>query len=346
MYAPIIIPTLNRYEHLVRCIESLKRNPLAKDTELYISLDYPPSEKYIEGYKKVKYYLENELENGFKNVYKYYQTKNLGPINNIYFLRKEIYKKYDCYIYTEDDNEFSTNFLEYMNKGLELYRNNDDVMAICGYRDSEPWDYGDGNAMKVSLFHAWGYATWKDKIDKCHEWICRRNFVDLLKNKNFIQNLYRTRYKSYFTLIEALLANPDDKSNVYINLNGDIEEIDYTIGLYMIVHNMYSILPKEPKVRNWGFDGSGVHCGKNDEIDPNKVIIDMQSGFEYALSSEAVENDNNNKLLKDESFKKNAKIYRRYEMVMHVMGIRVARKIYNLVYLIKSQYFKQNNGKD
>ena len=47
-YAPITITTLNRYEHFVRCIQSLENNGLAKETELFISVDFPPSDKYKE----------------------------------------------------------------------------------------------------------------------------------------------------------------------------------------------------------------------------------------------------------------------------------------------------------
>ncbi|MGN0156494.1 MAG: hypothetical protein ACI39N_04545, partial [Lachnospiraceae bacterium] len=94
IYAPIIITTLNRYEHLVRCVESLKKNPLAIETELYISLHYPPSEKYRDGYHKIKEWLE-QLEGGFKYIHKFYQTKNLGAAENARFLPKEVYQKYD-----------------------------------------------------------------------------------------------------------------------------------------------------------------------------------------------------------------------------------------------------------
>ena len=94
MKAPIIIPTLNRYEHLRRCIESLGKNTLANETEIYISLDYPPSDKYIEGYNKVYQYLKSNSIDGFKEVHIFFQEKNLGPTENAYFLRREVYKKY------------------------------------------------------------------------------------------------------------------------------------------------------------------------------------------------------------------------------------------------------------
>ena len=46
---PILIPTLDRYEHFKKCIESLAKNTHANKTELVIGLDYPPSEKYMDG---------------------------------------------------------------------------------------------------------------------------------------------------------------------------------------------------------------------------------------------------------------------------------------------------------
>lgn len=46
---PICIPTCNRYEHLKRCVESLSKCTLASETDLIISVDYPPSDKYVDG---------------------------------------------------------------------------------------------------------------------------------------------------------------------------------------------------------------------------------------------------------------------------------------------------------
>lgn len=53
IYAPVIIPTLNRIEHLKRCIESLEKNTGADKTEVFVSLDFPPSDKYLQGYECV-----------------------------------------------------------------------------------------------------------------------------------------------------------------------------------------------------------------------------------------------------------------------------------------------------
>lgn len=100
IYAPIIIATLNRYEHLKRCIESLQKNSWAKYTELYISVDYPAKEVHWEGYRKVREYLEAGIE-GFKKVEVYYQSFNLGGAENFMFLKRIIFQSYDRWIETE-----------------------------------------------------------------------------------------------------------------------------------------------------------------------------------------------------------------------------------------------------
>ena len=131
VYAPIIIVTLNRYEHLKRCIESLQKNGWAKYTELYISVDYPADESHWEGYGKVREYLENGIE-GFKKVFIYYQSVNLGGAENFMFLKRIIFQSYDRWIETEDDNEFSPCFIEFMDKGLELFKDDPDILYLCG----------------------------------------------------------------------------------------------------------------------------------------------------------------------------------------------------------------------
>ena len=48
IYAPVVIPTLCRYEHLKRCIDSLSNCTGADRTELYIGLDFPAEESHWE----------------------------------------------------------------------------------------------------------------------------------------------------------------------------------------------------------------------------------------------------------------------------------------------------------
>lgn len=50
IFYPVIIPTLNRIKHLKDCIESLKNNTYASETELVIGLDFPVTEEHKIGW--------------------------------------------------------------------------------------------------------------------------------------------------------------------------------------------------------------------------------------------------------------------------------------------------------
>ena len=77
-FAPVFIPTLNRHQHLRQCLESLARCTGAGQTEVYVALDYPPSEKYVEGWKVNKEFLENCGDFGFKKLHLIERSENYG----------------------------------------------------------------------------------------------------------------------------------------------------------------------------------------------------------------------------------------------------------------------------
>ena len=80
--APVTIPTLCRYEHFKRCIESLSRCTLADKTEVYVALDYPAKESHWDGYNKIKDYLLSHKEDnlGFKKLKAYCKIENKRAI--------------------------------------------------------------------------------------------------------------------------------------------------------------------------------------------------------------------------------------------------------------------------
>lgn len=148
IYAPVIIPTLNRYEHFKNCLESLEACLGAEFTDVYVALDYPPSEKYVEGWKKIDIYLhEKEKGNNFHSLTVYRRETNyfFSGKGNWQTAVKDATINVDRYIFSEDDNIFSPNFLEFINKGLEKYKNDSSVLAICGYSHPYPIKYSDNN---------------------------------------------------------------------------------------------------------------------------------------------------------------------------------------------------------
>ncbi len=56
-WAPVFIPTLCRFEHFKRCVESLAVCTHANETELFIALDYPCKESHWDGYRRIEAHL-------------------------------------------------------------------------------------------------------------------------------------------------------------------------------------------------------------------------------------------------------------------------------------------------
>lgn len=292
-FAPVVIPTLCRYEHLKRCLESLEHCTWANKTDVYVGLDYPPSEKYVEGWKKIDAYLAGkEQNNGFKNLYVRRRDHNCGvsnPTSNFQLLLKECKELSDRFIFSEDDNEFSPNFLDYINKGLEIYKDNDNVFSICGYNypiDMSTYQYDYYFSHELS---AWGYGSWFKK---------RKEVFKIIKAPNYIIDLYKSYplgdyFKNNLKLM-SLAARIGD------GFLGDVY-----LTSYLHSRNIYTVFPKVSKVRNWGHDGSGVNCGKEkitlEEL-YTKQIIDDRKEFNYDDGIPLSINNKANKIV--QNFKK------------------------------------------
>lgn len=275
-FAPVIIPTLNRAEHLRRCLESLKQNNGADKTEIYISVDYPPAEKYKEGYKEVKKLLSETDLSCFKNVYVFNHRKNKGPVGNSDFLKEKIKKDgYDRYIYTEDDNEFSTNFLVYMNEALQKFEANEDVIAVCGAKDTS-WETKGKNIAYCKLLAAYGVGEWLDKTkaaqQKAKEILLPKKIYgpkrmfSFLKKNACLFNLY---------VLNILCAD----KGFYWPQENELRFCDSTYSIYMHLSDAICIAPAVAKSRTWGNDGSGVNMAERDINPEQEWELDKNTDF-------------------------------------------------------------------
>ena len=276
-YAPIIIPTLNRKRHLMRCLNSLAANTGAEHTEVFISVDFPPAERYRPGYQEVKEYLDQTDFSRFKAVHVIYQQENLGAKDNCSYLVQMIGERYDRYIFTEDDNEFSPNFLEYINKGLDLFETDPRVIGICAAKDAA-WAQDEGNVLFAKLYPAYGYGTWVKKEQAMPE-DCRR--VLLPKRVYGPKTMLRLMKQNLclFSLYVCQILCKDD--GLFWNEDGSLYLCDSTRSLYMHLSDKVCIVPSVAKSRTWGNDGSGVNMPATD-VDPEKDCpIDTNTTFTY-----------------------------------------------------------------
>ena len=252
IYAPILIPTLCRHEHFIRCVESLKKNTWAKYTDVYIALDYPAKESHWEGYSKISEYLEGDFSE-FANFYVIKREHNYGSGRNMRELREQVFEKYDAFIRTDDDCEFSPNFIEYMDRCLVLSKNDDRIIGVTGYSYPLDWKIAENaNVFSNSLvFPMWGTGFWKKKYKHLEAEIQSGCVFKYLESGNRIPEMTQARFVDF---VHAVLDFSDQSWMWRVT--------DVTLGVYMQLFDKQIISPRLSLVRNHGFDGSGEYCAE------------------------------------------------------------------------------------
>lgn len=245
MLAPIVIFAFNRPEALKACVASLLLNTGAKDSDLYIYVDGPRSGNQSDSVKveEVRSIAKGII--GFKSVRTFFATENKGLGASVIFGVSEVVNKYGRAIVVEDDLQVASNFLPFMNKGLDMYEGFKEVFSICGY----------SNRLRVQkdiLFDAyfgprsssWGWATWKDRWDLC-DW----KLSDWKAVRRNAWGFNRWGGSDCYKMLKDWKEGRNNSWAIRFCYN-------------QFVQDKVSLFPFISKVVNNGFDGSGTNCGR------------------------------------------------------------------------------------
>ena len=305
-FAPVLIPTLNRYEHLQKCLGSLSQCTWADQTEVYVALDYPPSEKYIEGWKKNKVFLENCGDMGFKKLHLIEREENYGfggngKLGNLGELVHDIRQEYETYIISEDDNVFAPAFLDYINKGLEKFKDDEKTIALCGYRYFANIQYAENTYFRQNVdLSAWGIGRWTSRKFPLYTY---HDFRKLLSFRSFVKVYRRSGIEKAIYFLNCCHSKWDGRM------------IDMAQSIYLILNDLYEIMPTVALVKNIGMDDTGVNFNhmpseikekfENQEISKERYFEFVGTGYEYFEENQIIyKNEYPNKLPFNIAFKK------------------------------------------
>lgn len=322
-FAPVLIPTLSRYEHFKRCVESLAKCTHAEKTDLFIALDYPSKEEHWEGYIQICSFIETI--NGFGSVVIIRREINYGPYENYTDALTQIFKTYDILILSEDDNFFSRDFLNFVNQGLEIYKNRADIFSVSGYNYPIKQRINETeHGFLWQGYSAWGVGLWKNKWNEIH-W-------DKLKQEDDIKSFLKSPYQVYkhFRIANHYIPN---KLRM-IRENGIFGDVYITY--YLFKNSMYSIFPTQSRVRNMGHDGSGVHCGdiKNNPF-INQTLYEGSSN--YTLDPNVSINDYYNREI---YYFTRLNFKQRTSTFIHWLHFIKKEATYKVIYIIKKHLSK------
>jgi glycosyltransferase involved in cell wall biosynthesis len=246
--SPIALFTYNRPLHTRRTVESLRRNVLAEESELFVFSDGPRSGSDREKVEAVRTYIRNIT--GFKTVRLIERETNAGLAQSIISGVSEIVGKYGSIIVLEDDMLTSPFFLRYMNDALEFYKNEERVISIHGYlyplRASLPETFFLRGA------DCWGWATWKRGWD-----------IFEPDGGKLLRALKAGRLESSFDLNGAYPYTRMLRKQA----RGTVNSWAIRWHAAAFLARKLTLHPGSSLIANIGLDASGAHCSPTNRFD-------------------------------------------------------------------------------
>lgn len=240
--APILLFVYNRPEHVHRSIESLLRNELAAQSELFIYADAAKDESAESAVAEVRQYIKGIK--GFKSVHITERERNWGLANNVIDGVTTLVNQYGRVIVLEDDLIVAPYFLQFMNDALETYKDSQEVGHIqaCDFTH----DPSLPDTFLIKWTGSWGWATWDRAWKKFNP-----NGKELLKQLEE-RKLTRTfDFNGNYRFTRMLRRQIEGKNNSWA--------IRWNASLFLA--DILSLNVGRSLVQNEGFDGSGTNCG-------------------------------------------------------------------------------------
>lgn len=166
--APVAMFVYNRADNARQTLEALMRNTLASQTDLFVFCDGGRDEKSWKAVNFLRRMLREMREDALKNhrlrsFTLVEREKNIYLEENILQGIAQVMKDHDRIIVLEDDIVTGPYFLQWMNEGLDMYKDNPRVMHIAGFTHlSLPQGVEGKDFYFTPHMSGWGWATWRD----------------------------------------------------------------------------------------------------------------------------------------------------------------------------------------
>lgn len=246
LMSPIVIFTYRR--NIDKLIDSLLKNNLAKESELFIFSDGYKSEKDKADVLEVRENLKNIT--GFKKVDIKESSTNKGLATSVIEGTSSTLQKYGKVIVLEDDLVVVDNFLNYMNEALEYYKNDKKIWSISGYTPDLKCLESYNKDIYLSVrANSWGWATWSDRWEKI-DWEIK-DWPEFTKDIKAIEK-FNLGGNDMFTMLKMQMLGKIDSWAIRWCYN-------------QFHYNSYTVYPTKSKLCNDGFDNIGTHNSTGQE---------------------------------------------------------------------------------
>jgi hypothetical protein len=240
--APIALFLYHRPQHTLRCLQSLARNPEFLDSPLYLFCDGAKGAADAEAVEAVRR-IARTLPHPRKQVVE--AGRNRGLADSVISGVTRVVQAHGRVVVVEDDLVLAPTFLAFMNRSLDRYASDQDVMQISGHM--VPVDPGsDHDAVFLPMACSWGWATWARAWHRFDPTM--RDFATLQRQPGLRRQFDLGGAYPYFSILQRQRAG-----------RADSWFIRWYLSLFM--QGGMVLYPRQSLVRNGGFDGTSVHCG-------------------------------------------------------------------------------------
>lgn len=261
-YAPICLFCYNRLDELKECVESLRKNYLASESDLFIFSDGPKNINGIERINEVRNYVHTIT--GFRSVTIVEAKRNKGLANSIIDGVTRIIKLRGKVIVVEDDLISSPNFLNFMNQSLDFYIDNSSIFSISGYTLNLKMLLNFGSDYYMALrASSWGWATWLDRWNKI-DW-------SISDYSSFKYNIFKQ--------VRFAQGGNDLPIMLHYQKLGIIDSWAIRFCYHQFQHKMYTVFPRVSKIISIGINKNATHTKST-----NKFITPLDAGIQRIFS--------------------------------------------------------------
>ena len=267
--APIILFTYNRPWHTRQVLDSLSRNTLSEQSELFVFSDGAKDPADDEAIRETREIISKAT--GFKKLTLIERPINYGLAANIINGVSTIIEQYGKVIVLEDDLITAPSFLSFMNEALTRYENVDEVAHIHSFCYA-------GLNLPDTFLIKWvgstGWATWKESWK-----LFNPNGTKLLAEIES-RGLKKTfDFNGKYPYTRMLRRQVRGINNSWA--------IRWNASLFL--NNKLSLNTGKSLIHNIGFDGSGENSGSQDfyNMDLFKGKLDITLPDEIKENAEA-----------------------------------------------------------
>lgn len=261
---PIAVFGYRRKDHLERIISALKLNKESSNSQLFLFLDGAKSDDDREAVEATRKFAKTIT--GFSSIEITEQSSNLGLSKSIRRGVTDVLKKRESVIVLEDDILVSGRFLEFMNSGLEVMNENDEIGCLSGYFYPVESIRRKNRVFLIRGADCWGWGTTRRKWSVMSS--PTTNLVAELQEKALLEEFDPGGAFGYLDMLKAQEAGKIDSWAIHWHTLSFLE-------------GWKTLYPSRSLVQNIGYDATATHSQnvRLTKVKPSNDIPELLSEY-------------------------------------------------------------------